>query len=186
MQVGDSVDRFYRFSDFFAPHLRMTLALICGALTLMLASHASPAAAIPLLAAAALVWNYIRDGGVWIGFRAFRQGNLRRVRRSLESVRWPHLLSRSSLAYYHWLRGVLEAADGRLQAARVHLLVAAAGALRTENDRSLVQCLLAELALQEGNRTVAAEHVDLANALAHHADVSRIIAALRRRLDGQG
>jgi hypothetical protein len=180
------MERFYRYTDFFTPHLRLTLALVCGALTLMLASHASPAAAIPLLGAVALVWNYVRSGGVWIAFRAFRQGNLRRLRRSLESVRWPHLLSRSSLAYYHWLRGVLEAADGRLQAARVHLLVAAAGALRTENDRSLVQCLLAELALQEGNRTVAAEHVGLANALAHHADVSRIIAALRRRLDGQG
>ena len=41
------------------------------------------------------------------------------------------------------LRGIVEATDNRFTAARVHLLVAATGKLRTENDRSLVQCLLA-------------------------------------------
>lgn len=178
------MERLYKFSDFFTPHLRLILALLCAALTLMLVSHASPWTAAPLLCALLLLWDYIRNSGVWIGFRAFRQGHLLRVRRSLASVRWPQLLSRRSRAYYHWLRGVLEAADGRLQAARVHLLVAATGALRTENDRSLVQCLLAELALQEGNNTAAAEHVRLANALGHHGEVARIITALRRRLDG--
>lgn len=178
------MERLYKFSDFFTPHLRLILAMLCGALTLMFASHASPIFVLPLLSGLLLLWDYFRNSGVWIGFRAFRVGNLLRVRRSLDSVRWPHLLSRRSLAYYHWLRGVLDAADGRLQAARVHLLVAATGALHTENDRSLVQCLLAELALQEGNAASAAEHVRLANALEHHGEVAHIITALRRRLDG--
>lgn len=178
------MDRIYKFSDFFTPHLRLILVLLCAALTLMFASHALPVTVVPLLCGLVLLWDYFRNSGVWIGFRAFRQGNLLRARRAVGSVRWPHLLSRRSLAYYHWLRGVLDAADGRLQAARVHLLVAATGALRTENDRSLVQCLLAELALQEGDRATAAEHVRLANALGHHGEVVRIITALRRRVDG--
>ncbi|WP_127476845.1 hypothetical protein [Sulfurivermis fontis] len=178
------MERLYTFSDFFMPHQRLVLALLCAALTLMLASQASPWTIVPLLCGLLLLWDYVRNSGVWIGFRAFRQGQLPRVRRSLRSVRWPQLLSPRSRAYYHWLRGVLEAADGRLEAARVHLLVAATGALRTENDRSLVQCLLAELALQQGNRAAAAEHVRLANALGHHGEVAHIITALRRRLDG--
>lgn len=180
------MERLYRFGDYFTPPLRLILALVCGAVSLMLATHASPLALLPLLFALLLLWNYFRNNGVWIGFRAFRQGNLLRVRRNLDSVRWPQLLSRRSLAYYHWLRGVLNAADGRLQAARVHLLVAATGALRTENDRSLVQCLLAELALQEDDRATAAEHVRLANALGHHGEVAHIIAGLRRRVDAAG
>lgn len=178
------MDRLYKFSDFFAPHQRLILVLLCAALTLMFASHASAWTVLPLLCCLLLLWDYVRNSGVWIAFRAFRQGNLPRTRRTLASVRWPRLLSRRSLAYYHWLRGVLDAADGRLQAARVHLLVAATGALRTENDRSLVQCLLAELALQVGDHKTAAEHVRLANALGHHGEVAHIITALRRRLDG--
>lgn len=178
------MDRLYKFSDFFTPHQRLILALLCVALTLMFASHASAWTVLPLLCGLLLLWDYVRNSGVWIAFRAFRQGNLPRTRRTLASVRSPRLLSRRSLAYYHWLRGVLDAADGRLQAARVHLLVAATGALRTENDRSLVQCLLAELALQAGDRKTAAEHVRLANALGHHGEVAHIITALRRRLDG--
>jgi hypothetical protein len=178
------MERFYRCTDFFTPHLRLILALLCAALTLMFASHASAWTVLPLLCGLLLLRDYLRNSGVWIAFRAFRQGNLPRTRRTLASVRWPRLLSRRSLAYYHWLRGVLDAADGRLQAARVHLLVAATGALRTENDRSLVQCLLAELALQAGDHNMAAEHVRLANALGHHAEVAHIITALRSRLDG--
>lgn len=177
------MERLHAFCDFFAPPQRLVLALLCVALALMLATRASPWSLVPLACGFLLLWDYVRNSGVWIGFRAFRQGRLARVRRSLRSVRWPQWLSPCSRAYYHWLRGVLEAADGRLEAARVHLLVAASSALRTENDRSLVQCLLAELALQQGNRTAAAQHVCLANALGHRGEVARIITALRRRLD---
>ncbi len=162
----------------------MVTALLCMALAMMLILNASPLAALPLLMSVALVWNFFRDSGVWIAFRAFRQGNLPRVRRNVATVRWPHMLSASSLAYYHWLKGALDAADGRFEAARVHLLVAAVGALQTENDRSLVQCLLAEVMLQLGDRATARDHLKLANALAHHGDVAPIIQALRRRVEG--
>ena len=168
------------------PRTRLVLALVGVMLTLMLVLHASPLAAVPLLASLLLIWDYCRNNGVWIGFRAFQQGDLLRTRRSLHSVRWPGLLSATSRAYYHWLKGVLEASDGRYEAARVYLLIAATGALRTENDRSLVQCLLAEVALQTGAMEAARNHIRLANALAHHADVGHIIQRLRARLAAAG
>lgn len=177
------VERIYAITDRFLPHSRLVLALLCMVLTLMWAINASPLAVLPLSAALLLVWDVARNSAVWIGFRAFRQGNMPRVRRLLESVHWPQLLSMRSTAYYHWLKGAVEVADGRYEAARVHLLVAAAGQLRTENDRSLVQCLLAELALQQGHRQRAIDHLQLANALAHNANVAPVIQSLHRRIE---
>ncbi len=180
------MDRFYHYADFFAPSTRLVLALVFAALTMMFVLHGSEAALFPLLGSVLLVWDVTRNSAVWIGFRAFRQGNVARVRRCLEEVRWPVLLSAGSRAYYEWLKGVVDAADGRYEAARVHLLVAATGALRTENDRSLVHCLLAEIALQQGDRVVAGEHLRIADALSHPPEVAQIIAKLRHRVLGQG
>lgn len=176
------MERWQQYADYFLPHTRLIIALACAALAMMLVLYASPAALLPLIVSVSLLWDYFRNSGIWIGFRAFQRGNLPLMRRVLKQVRWPMLLSARSQAYYHWLQGVKHAAGGHYQLARVHLLVAASGDLRTENDRSLVQCLLAEMALQDGDRQVAAEHLRLANALAHHQNVGRIIANLRARL----
>ncbi|MGM0594240.1 MAG: hypothetical protein ACQETD_06865 [Pseudomonadota bacterium] len=97
-------------------------------------------------------------------------------------MRWPNMLSPRTLAYYHWLKGVVEMADGRFGAAKVQLLVAASGSLRTENDRSLVHCLLAEVALQLEEPEEATENLKHAQALAHRENVDRIIQALKARL----
>lgn len=177
------MQRWQQYGDFLFPQTRFVIALFCIMLAMMLVLYASAFAVVPLLISVLLLWDYFRNSGIWIGFRAFRQGNLPRMRRALTQVRWPRLLSARSQAYYQWLQGVMQAAEGRFQAARVHLLVAAAGELRTENDRSLVQCLLAEMAMQEGERKAAAEHLKLAHALAHHQDVGRIISNLKRRLE---
>lgn len=155
------------------------LALLCGVFLLLQHSWF----AVPFLALApALIWDYFRRSAVWQAFAAFRRGDLAAVRWWLEQVRFPKLLNRPSQAYYHWLRGALEATDSRLQAAKVHLLVAASGQLRTENDRSLVQCLLAEVNLQAGAPEVARDHLRLAESLAHYGEVDRLIDHLRRRL----
>lgn len=173
----------YLVTDHFLPQSRLGLAVLLLVLAALLAVVSLPWALFSVVLAAALSWNALRHSGVWIGFRAFRRNDLPLVRRCLATVRWPRLLSASSRAYYHWLKGVLEAADGRYQAARVHLLLAAVGALRTENDRCLVQCLLAELALQEGDRVIAGEHLRLANNLAHHANVAPLIRSLHQRVE---
>lgn len=131
-----------------------------------------------------LTWDALRNGTVWYGFHAFRDGDIRAVRKAMLQMRWPNMLSPQSLAYYHWLKGVVDMADNRFAAAKVHLLVAASGSLRTENDRSLVHCLLAEVGLQEQEPEVAREHLKHARALQHRPHVDRIIDNLRARLDG--
>lgn len=182
----EQMDRLHQLADYFLPSTRLVLALVAVMFTLMLILHGSPLALLPLLCGVLLVWDYFRNSGVWIAFRAFRQGDLLRARRCLRSVHLPVLLSPQSRAYYHWLKGVGEATDGRYEAARVYLLIATTGELRTENDRSLVHCLLAEVALQTGAAEAARDHLRLANALSHHADVGRIIQRLKARLSAAG
>lgn len=155
------------------------LSLLAG---FYLALHAAWYAWLFTLLALWLVWDALRNGTVWYGFQAFRTGNHSLVRNAMLSMRWPQLLNKQSLAYYHWLKGVVDMSDGRFAAAKVHLLVAASGRLRTENDRSLVHCLLGEVAMQEGEDILAREHLRHATALQHHAEVDRIIASLSSRL----
>lgn len=155
------------------------LALLCG---LYLGFNVSPLAGLFVVAGLWLIWDAVRHASIWYGFSAFRRGDLAEVRNALTQVRWPSLLDAESLAYYHWLKGVIEMADARFAAAKVQLLVAASGQLRTENDRALVHCLLAEVALQEADKPTAQEHLRLARALQHHPNVDRMINTLNARV----
>lgn len=153
-------------------------------MSLYLGFNLSPWAGLVVIPALWLIWDALRHGSVWYGFHAFRQGDLATVRYALALVRWPNLLDAESLAYYHWLKGVVDVADNRFAAAKVHLLVASSGQLRTENDRSLVHCLLAEVALQERDIALARQHLHHARALQHHPEVDRMISNLTARLQG--
>jgi len=159
----------------------MLLALLAAGYLLILGMDV---AGLPLALALVLLWDYLRHSSVWSAFRAFQRRDIARVRQLLTLVRWPNLLSRPAHAYYHWLQGVVDAADGRLKAAQVHLLVAATGDLRSSNDRSLVQCLLAEVLLQEGNADAAREHLRLATALEHDDRVAELVRGLEARING--
>lgn len=179
------INQLTRISDSFTPGMRLTLvllALVAGSYFLL--GLEVPVAALFFSMALLLLWNYFRHSSVWSAFRAFQQRDVSRVRMLLAYVRWPQLLSKPSLAYYHWLQGVVDAADGRLKAAQVHLLVAAAGELRSSNDRCLVQCLLAEVLLQQGERGAAREHLRFAEALADHDDLKRLLRSLEARVNG--
>ncbi len=155
------------------------MALLAG---FYLALHAAWYAWLFTALAIWLVWDALRNGTVWYGFHAFKSGQHTALRNAMLSMRWPNMLNPESLAYYHWLKGVIDMSDARLAAAKVHLLVAASGKLRTENDRSLVHCLLGEIALQEGESELAREHLRHAAALQHHPEVGRIITTLSSRL----
>lgn len=164
--------------------MRMTLALLSLVAGGYLLQFGTAAAAIFFSTALLLLWNYFRHSSVWSAFRAFQQRDIARVRVLLNYVRWPRLLSKPSLAYYHWLQGVVDAADGRFKAAQVHLLVAATGDLRSSNDRCLVQCLLAEVLLQQGDRDAAREHLRFAAALADHEELKPLLRSLEMRVKG--
>lgn len=166
----------------YSQDVRLILAMLSLLIGFYLALHAAWYSWFFTLLCIWLVWDALRNGTVWYGFHAFRNGNHTLLRNAMLSMRWPQLLNRQSLAYYHWLKGVVDISDNRFAAAKVHLLVAASGWLRTENDRSLVHCLLGEVAMQEGEPEVAREHLRLANALQHHPEVDRIIASLSSRL----
>jgi hypothetical protein len=166
----------------YSPDSRLLIALLALVCSLYLGFNFTPLAGAFALIALWLVWDALRHASVWYGFSAFRRGDLAGVRYALIQMRWPKLLDAESLAYYHWLKGVIEVADSRFAAAKVHLLVAASGRLRTENDRSLVHCLLAEVALQESDKAEALEHLRHAKALQHRPDVDRLIGKLSSRL----
>ncbi len=129
-----------------------------------------------------LLWGHLRQGVVPQAFRAFKSGDLDSARALLVHVLWPGALTPQNRAYFHWLHGVLAVSDLRFEDARQHLLEAAAGAIQTENDRSLIQCLLAEVALNLGDPRAARDHLQLARELQHPAGVDRMIAQLERRL----
>ena len=171
-----------RIADIFEPPSRIIVALLALVVAFYLALHPSIYAWLFFGISLFLFWDYFRHSSVWIAFREFRKGNLEQVRRLLDQVKWPNMLDLETRAYYHWLRGVVEVADNRMAAAKVQLLVAASGRLKTENDRSLVQCLLAEVALQCDDKPAAAEHLRLAANLDHHTNVNAIIRTLSARL----
>jgi hypothetical protein len=166
------------------PDIRLITCAISMLCCLYITLHRS-AWAVPFFILSALLFiDVMRNSSVWHGFSAFRRGDLGAVNYALQQVRWPQLLSAQSLAYYNWLKGVKEVADQRYAAAKVHLLVAINGELKTQNDRCLLHCLLAEIALQEGEGQTAREHLKHAVALEHHPEVNRIIQSLDQRIPG--
>ncbi|KAA3629718.1 MAG: hypothetical protein DWQ09_05645 [Proteobacteria bacterium] len=129
-----------------------------------------------------LLWEYARDGGVSAAFAAFKRGDQDALRGALRHTLWPRLLATHKRAYYHWMRGVALMATCRFPDAREQLLLAAAGDIQTENDRSLIQCLLAEVSLQLQDWPATQEHLRLARNLEHHERVNGMIDAVEQRL----
>jgi hypothetical protein len=179
---GEVIKKLQRFVHQYDPDIRLIVSAISIVCCLYITLHRS-AWAIPFFVISALLFiDALRNSSVWYGFNAFRRGDLIRVNYALQQVHWPKLLSPQSLAYYNWLKGVKEVAEQRYAAGRVHLLVAINGELKTQNDRSLLHCLLAEIAVQEKEGDTAREHIKHATALEHHPEVNRIIESLTQRL----
>lgn len=178
------IKKLQRLVHHYDPDVRLIISAISLVCCLYITAHRSPVAGIFFLFSALLFIDVIRNSSVWYGFDAFRNGDMARLSYALQQVRWPQLLSPQSNAYYNWLKGVKAVAEQRYAAAKVHLLVAINGELRTQNDRSLLHCLLAEIALQEGEAETAREHLKHAAALEHHPEVGRIIRSLSQRTPG--
>ncbi|GAB4359694.1 MAG: hypothetical protein Kow006_28970 [Gammaproteobacteria bacterium] len=128
-----------------------------------------------------MIWH-IRVGGVGEAFAAFKSGDYAGVRRAVRTTWWPGALSKQNLAYQNWMEGVALVADCRFPQAREKLLEASCGEIQTENDRSLIQCLLAEVALQMDDLKSAHTHLDFARRLEHQQKVGEVIASGEARL----
>lgn len=127
-------------------------------------------------AALLLIWGYFRVGSVWLALAAYRTGNVERMRDHVSCTRWPRLLSPRYRGYYHWLQGVGLAVEGRMAPARDHLLQARQWRFRTENDRSIMECQLADMAIRCGDPAQAWGHLRQARTLRHHPTVDALIA----------
>ncbi|WP_139181390.1 hypothetical protein [Thiohalomonas denitrificans] len=180
--IRHPVHVFLRLPDRLDPYLRLTMGLAGLVVAIYMMARGTIWIWPLALLAIYFVWDFFRNASVWSAFRAFREGRIEAVRQEVNQIRWSNLLSPVSRSYYHWLRGAVDAADGRYAAARVHLLVAAAGRLKTENDRALVQCLLAETAFQDGQPDEAAAHGKMAVSLSTHSQISRLVGELSRRI----
>jgi hypothetical protein len=132
-----------------------------------------------------LIWGYFRSGSVWLALAAYRTGNVERMRDHVRRVRWPRLLSPRWRAYYHWLQGVALAIEGRLAPARDHLLQARRWRFRTENERSIMECQLADMAIRCGEPAQAWGHLSQARRFVHHSAVDALIASVEDRIPAE-
>lgn len=172
-----------RFIQQYSPDSRLLVAALFIILAIYLSLQLVALAVLFACAALLLVWDALRHGTVWPAFDAFKGHHHEQLYVLLEAIRWPALLAPHSLAYYNWLKGVQDLGAQRLAAAKIHLLAAASGPIRTETDRSLIHCLLAEVAIQQTESEVAAEHLRHAAALAGSDNVRRLIERLQARLN---
>src|SRR5687767_14115293 len=97
-----------------------------------------------------LVYGYFRHGTVWLAHRMFRVGKKDRVQSLLDQIAFPNSLGSQSRGFYEMLRGFLACERGELEVAKDHLLRTRSFDLRTTNNRSLVECVLAELSARSG------------------------------------
>ena len=167
------------------PLLIIAVALFAGVVGLLALIAGQLYAVLGLFLSLLLLIVHVRQGGVAAAFGAFKRGDLDAVKRDIRFTWWPRLLSKRNQAYQHWMEGVLLAAECQFSLAREQLLMASSGEIQTENDRSLIQCLLAEVAMQLDDCIAARDHLALARRLQHHEQVDRMIAAGEARLQAR-
>jgi hypothetical protein len=171
----------------FSLYGRMALILFTlGFGAFQIAQGRATPGAIWLAAAVLLVYGYVRHGTVWLAFRALRAGNSKRAEALLDQIAFPDWLQSQHRAYYEFFRGTLAAARDDWEAARGHLATALKHKLRTDNDRSMVECVFAAALLCTGDRPGAREHLELARSYDHKPEVDVEIRKVEEMLDGKG
>ncbi|NUP06584.1 MAG: hypothetical protein HOW73_11055 [Polyangiaceae bacterium] len=165
----------------FSPAARLlaTLFAIIGGVTY--AMRGSSAGWL-LVAAGLLVGSgYFRYGTVWSAFRAYQRGDVGTTAQRLAQTRYPALLTAESRAYFEFLTGAVQLRRGDPGVARSHLEIAARGPLRTENMQCIVQCHLAEAALELGEHNRALDYLAAARKLPHTDALEEIIGRLETK-----
>lgn len=150
-----------------SPLVRLILVLALSALGGYQLSVGRASGSLYMVIAIGLAYGYFRYGAVWAAWRAVKAVNLPRARSLISSIRYPALLSRENLAYYHLIQGLLTMHDQRFDVATDHVLQAVAGALRTSNDRSLALLILAEIKAITGEVEAAREYLGKAQETEH-------------------
>ncbi|HKO57110.1 MAG TPA: hypothetical protein VJ276_14630 [Thermoanaerobaculia bacterium] len=153
------------------------LALVGAAIIGGLATYStSPTrAGLFIGGAVLLIVGYLRQGTVWLAFRAQRQGRTSRSKKLLEQIANPDRLSRQNRAYYYFLRGIHTIEAAEYAAADALLEHAPVGDLRTDNDRSMATALRAAAALALGDRDRAKIHLLTAREYPRRPEVTALL-----------
>jgi tetratricopeptide (TPR) repeat protein len=167
----------------FSPWLRIVLAVM-GSMAALLAFLAGRwlLGSAYLLAAALFLHGQRRYATVWRAFRAFRDRDMKRVETLLEQVDKPDRLYPRHRAAYDWMQGVLAADRGDFEEARMLLKGAVEGAIRTDQNRSIIHFHLAEVAKLQGDTQAARDHLGEAKKLTNDPELKDLIAAQEERL----
>lgn len=135
-----------------------------------------------LLAAALFMHGQRRYATVWRAFRAFRDRDMKRVETLLSQVDRPDRLYPRHRAAYDWMKGVLAADAGDLEEAKTLLRNAVEGAIRTDQNRSIIHFHLAEIAQLQADTAGARQHLEEAKALTRDPEMLALIEAQEQRL----
>lgn len=166
----------------FTPFLRFLMVFAAAAMgCLALAAERDIHGVALLLCAAILTYGYFGYGTVWLAFRAARKGKVKRAAKLLAKTRFPGWLNAQNRAYYRWLRGLIELDRGNTDQAREHLLAALNGKLRTTNDRCLVACALAALALDTGDTEGAKGFLERAKKEPHRNAAEKVLKGIEAK-----
>jgi predicted Zn-dependent protease len=137
-----------------------------------------------LLAAALLIYGYFRYGPVWLALRTARRGSFDRTRRLLAQVPNPAWLTSDQRAYFELASALLAEHRKDSSGAETHLRLALEHRMRTQNDRAIVELMLARILLERGSAVEAGEILDRAANRGSNPEVARMIDELKTTLSG--
>jgi hypothetical protein len=164
----------------FPTSIRFLLATASAAFGVYQIHRGSIAGGLYVVAGALLIYGHFRYGPVWLALRTARRGNMDRTRRLLAQVHNPRWLTSDQRAYFE-LTSALVAADRKDDhAAEKHLRLALDHRLRTENDRALLEVMLARILIERGTANEADEILARAAARGSRPEVARMIDELKR------
>ena len=167
------------------PRIRLFIIAFAVTYGVIRMSQGDRSAWLLFVAASVLVIGHFRNGPIRPAFMAIQKGRIDEARKLMSSIRYPHLLSAQSRAYYHWIRGIMAANDpADLPLAEKEIQLAIDGALRTPNDRCLAIASLAEVVAQSNDLTRANGLLDQAIQSSPNSTTSGYLESLRSRLRG--
>jgi hypothetical protein len=167
----------------FPTMVRLSLILVLAIATVAAFCLGNERWVLLLLAAVLLTFEHFRGGSIFLAYRAYRKKNIKKLRKHIEGTTKPAWLRPSAKAYYDFLKGVLAMADENFKLARDCLLLAAKGALRTDQMKCITHCLLADTSLELEEEESAKSYLAQARTFPHRDELNPIIQDLENRIE---
>jgi hypothetical protein len=141
---------------------------------------------LAIAAAVVLMIGYFRYGPIRPAFSALHQGEFDTARQLVTSIRFPNLLSSQSLAYFHWINGVLAYNGSDYTSAETQMRCAIEGNLRTTNDRCIATATLAQIVAKNGQLNEATKILNDAMLIPHKEEVGEFLTNASDEINNAG